>query len=137
MSPPGDPAAAHSRLPGPGVADRPHAERLRACLRRGSGGGADTRVRSWPSALGTTSDQVAFERALRQADEEGWFTQLGERLIHDGFFPRQSATVTDLQAVLSVALGFTDASVVETGRPAGESTAVQGRGGKGRQARRP
>jgi hypothetical protein len=66
-------------------------------------------------SLGATSDQVAFERALRLADEEGWFTQLGERLIHDGFFPDESAAVTDLQALLSVALGFPDASVVERG----------------------
>ena len=64
---------------------------------------------------GTTSDQVAFERALRQADEEDWFTQLCERLIHDGFFPDESAAVTDLQALISVALGFPDASVVERG----------------------
>ncbi len=64
---------------------------------------------------GTPSDQVAFERALRQAHEEGWFNQLGERLLHDGFFPEKSAPVTDLQALLSVALGFTDATVVERG----------------------
>ena len=36
-------------------------------------------------SVGATTDQVAFERALRLAEEEGWFTQLGERLIQDGF----------------------------------------------------
>jgi hypothetical protein len=66
-------------------------------------------------SAGATSDQVAFERALRLANEQGWFTQLGERLIHDGFFPDKSAAVTDLQALISVALGFPDASVVERG----------------------
>lgn len=66
-------------------------------------------------SAGAMSDQVAFERALRQAEEEGWFTQLGERLIHDGFFPDKTAAVTDLQALISVALGFPDASVVERG----------------------
>jgi len=64
---------------------------------------------------GATSDQVAFERALRQAQEEGWFTQLGERLIHDGFLPDRSAPVTDLQAVIKAELGFQDATEVERG----------------------
>ena len=66
-------------------------------------------------SAGATSDQVAFERALRLANEEGWFTQLGERLIHDDFLPHKSAAVTNLQALISVALGFPDASVVERG----------------------
>jgi Trypsin-like peptidase domain len=66
-------------------------------------------------SAGATSDQVAFERALRLADEEGWFTQLSERLIHDEFFPEESASVTALQALISVELGFTDAFVVERG----------------------
>jgi Trypsin-like peptidase domain len=64
---------------------------------------------------GATSDQVAFERALGQAKEEGWFKELSERLIHDGFFPDESASVTELQALIKVELGFTDASVVERG----------------------
>jgi hypothetical protein len=66
-------------------------------------------------ALGTTSDSIAFERALRQAKEEGWFAHLAERLFRDDFLPNRSPAVTDLQAVLSVALGFPDASVVEKG----------------------
>lgn len=66
-------------------------------------------------AGGATSDQIAFERALRQAHEERWYAQLGERLVLDGFLPDKSAVVTDLQALISVALGFPDASVVEAG----------------------
>lgn len=66
-------------------------------------------------SAGAMTDQVAFERALRQAEEEGWFTQLGERLIQDGFLPDQSKPLTDLQKVISVELGFPDASVVERG----------------------
>jgi len=66
-------------------------------------------------SAGAMTDQVAFERALRQAAEEGWFTQLGERLIQDGFLPDQSKPLTDLQKVISVELGFPDASVVERG----------------------
>jgi hypothetical protein len=66
-------------------------------------------------SAGAMSDGVAFERALRQADEEGWYQQLGERLMHDGFLVPDSAVVTQLQALLSRALGFPDASVVEQG----------------------
>ncbi|CAH0137310.1 hypothetical protein SRABI26_00385 [Arthrobacter sp. Bi26] len=66
-------------------------------------------------ALGTTSDSIAFERALRQAQQEGWFTPLAERLIRDDFFPNSSSAVTSLHAVLSAALGFSDASVAEKG----------------------
>lgn len=66
-------------------------------------------------SAGATSDQVAFERGLRQAHEEGWFTQLGERLIHDGFLPDRSAARTDLQALIKVELGFPDAAEVEKG----------------------
>lgn len=66
-------------------------------------------------SAGAKSDQIAFERALRLANEEDWFTQLGERLIHDGFFPVKSAAVTNLQALISVDRGFTDPSVVEKG----------------------
>jgi Trypsin-like peptidase domain len=73
-------------------------------------------TRSFPTVTaGAASDQVALERALRQAEQEGWFTQLGERLIQDGFLPYQSKPRTDLQAVISVELGFPDASVVERG----------------------
>lgn len=66
-------------------------------------------------SAGATSDQVAFERALRLANEEGWFTQLGERLIQDGFLPDQSTALTDLQALIKVELGFPDAVQVERG----------------------
>src|SRR4051794_3000547 len=66
-------------------------------------------------SAGAASDQVAFERALRLADEEKWFTQLNERLLNDGFFPNQSAPVTDLQALMRAALGLPDTSVVEQG----------------------
>lgn len=62
-----------------------------------------------------TSDQMAFEQALRQAHDEGWFPELSVRLVNDGFFPNRSAPVTDLQALINVDLGFTDASVVERG----------------------
>lgn len=66
-------------------------------------------------SAGATSDQVAFERTLRQAHEEGWFTQLGERLIQDGFLPDASAARTDLQALIRKELGFPDAAEVERG----------------------
>jgi hypothetical protein len=66
-------------------------------------------------ALGTPSDSIAFERALRQAEQEGWFTPLSERLIRDDFFPNSSPAVTSLHAVLSAELGFSDASVAEKG----------------------
>ena len=114
MSPPGDPATARpdfsdlaSRIP----RTRSDFGRVYDEVRAG----VPTSRPFITVTAGTTSDQVAFERALRQSDEEGWFPQLGERLLHDGFFPEKSATVTDLQALLSVALGFTDAAVVETG----------------------
>jgi hypothetical protein len=66
-------------------------------------------------SAGAGNDQVAFERALRQADEEGWFRQLSARLLHDDFFPDQSPVVTDLQALVRAALGFPDVSVVGRG----------------------
>jgi hypothetical protein len=66
-------------------------------------------------SAGAMTDQVAFERTLRQAEEEDWFTRLGERLIQDGFLPDQSKPLTDLQKVISVELGFPDAFVVERG----------------------
>lgn len=66
-------------------------------------------------SAGAMTDQVAFERTLRQADMEGWFTQLGERIIQDGFLPDQSKPRTELQMVISKELGFPDASVVEAG----------------------
>jgi hypothetical protein len=66
-------------------------------------------------SAGATSDQVAFERALRLANEEGWLTQLGVRLIHDGFLPDQSTAVTALQALIKADLGFPDAVQVERG----------------------
>ncbi|MGD9525715.1 MAG: serine protease [Dehalococcoidia bacterium] len=64
---------------------------------------------------GAVTDQVAFERALRQAAEERWFVRLGERLIQDGFLPDPSTPRTDLQKVISAELGFPDATVVEGG----------------------
>ena len=66
-------------------------------------------------SLGVVADNVAFERALRIAEEGGWFHALGERLIADEFLPRESKGATNLQAVISEALGFPDASVVERG----------------------
>lgn len=66
-------------------------------------------------ALGAMSDNLAFECALRQASEEGWFTQLAERLLREGFLMSGSSVVTQFQAVVSSKLGFTDASAAEKG----------------------
>ncbi|MDF1489301.1 trypsin-like serine peptidase [Tessaracoccus caeni] len=67
------------------------------------------------AALGASSDGLAFEAALRHADEEGWFTQLAERLLRDGFLRSGAPPVTNLQAVVKRELGFPDTAEVERG----------------------
>ncbi|MBK7820510.1 MAG: trypsin-like peptidase domain-containing protein [Tessaracoccus sp.] len=76
----------------------------------------DRETRSFMVAvLGAGSDSLAFESALRRADDEGWFTELGERLLRDGFLRSGAPPVTTLQAVVKRKLGFPDTADVERG----------------------
>jgi hypothetical protein len=59
-------------------------------------------------------DRTAFERALRQANEEQWFTDLGARLVQDGFLIDGGA-VTALHALLRRERGFDDTVQIEKG----------------------